>query len=85
MSNSALTKEQYNVAKQIVLRMTCHINMAKSGHLQHEAMYKGIRITRIITTPKRNGVWGNGVAKFYINEEDTEYDLVGLLNELIKR
>lgn len=80
-----LTPEQKTVADQLSFRMEMHMNMEDGGHLQHGCNYKGMHITRVVWTPKKNGQWGKGKQHFVIDQEKTEYDAIGLLNELIKR
>jgi len=85
MEKTTLTPEQKAISDQIKFTFEMHMNLDKSGYRQEFAIYKDMRITKCINTPKRKGVWGNGVVRYFIDKEKKEYTGIELLEELVKR
>lgn len=78
--------EQKAIANKLQFKMEMHMTLEKEGILQHGCDYMGMHITKVVSTPRKRGVWGKGIQSFYIDKEKTEYKTPhALLDELIKR
>lgn len=87
MSNIKFTPEQKELASKLMFSMEMHLNMDKEGILQHGCTYQGIKLTKVVRTPKsRYGQWGMGVLTFHIQDDKKEYtDVCEFLNAIISR
>ena len=84
MKQSEFTPEQAELAKKLEFKMTMHLNMDKGGELHHACEYKGLKLHRVVWTPKINGQWGTGKATFHIEGFKEEWtDVCEYLNKII--